>query len=435
MKTCICRRMSVFALMLSLSFSTSSKEVDPTSTPTPEDADVDGRVASLLDVETTNEMHDDTTVLRNIRVLEDETGLVLFDALRIWVGGAVQYDYFNFDGVYSHENDGERAEGGSFRRLEVVLRSQLYDWGEIKAQYDLDSGVAKDIYFRWVSERPNTPVTITVGNQNEPMGLDLIMGNKFAMAQESSAPSNAFGDWRSLGVRLHRAFQTDREDRALDIFDDDEAFVTTTIGIFTEDLESSNNTDLAVTGRVTGGRMRDGVGVHLGLSASYREGEFRHVKFKPEISHADRITLAEPDADTMGIAGLEAAYNHGPLHFQVEAYYARYQGSIDGYGGGGYVQAGWFLTGESREYNARWGVLAPHNPSRKWSTEVFARFSHTRGDDDLNDWNDYKSVTLGTNLYHRKLRVSLNLLYGDIRRPIRGEEDGVALNARAQYVF
>ncbi len=90
MKTCICRRMSVFALMLSLSFSTSSKEVDPTSSPTPEDADVDGRVASLLDVETTNEMHDDTTVLRNIKVLEDETGLLLFDALRIWVGGAVQ---------------------------------------------------------------------------------------------------------------------------------------------------------------------------------------------------------------------------------------------------------------------------------------------------------------------------------------------------------
>jgi len=80
-------------------------------------------------------------------------------------------------------------------------------WGEIKAQYDLENGVVKDLYLRWVSKRLNTPMTVTVGNQSEPMTLDDTIGNKFGIAQETSAPSHTFGDWRSLGVRLHRAFQ------------------------------------------------------------------------------------------------------------------------------------------------------------------------------------------------------------------------------------
>ncbi len=285
----------------------------------PERADTgsESRVATLLDAETTNNMHDDTTVLRNVRVLEEETGLVIREALRIWMGGAVQYDYYNFDGIFNHSGDGERREGGAVRRLEGILRSSLYDWGEIKAQYDFDAGVLRDLYLRWVSERPHTPVTVTIGNQSEPMGLDLTMGNKFTMAQESSAPSHAFGDWRSLGVRLHRAFQLEKADRPLDIFDDEAAFVTTSVGVFTEDVESSHETDTAITGRVTGGRQRDGVGIHIGVSASYREGEFDRIRLRPEVQEADRITLARPLANTLGIVGLEGAYNYGPLQALV----------------------------------------------------------------------------------------------------------------------
>ena len=430
-----CTSLFLTCLSICLSAPANSQDVPTTDEPILIADESDAQVATMLDPATTSSMHDDTTILRNVSKLEDRTGVMFFNALRLWVGGAVQYDYFNFDGIYRHSDGGEGDEGSDFRRLEGILRVQLYDWGELKVQYDLESGVARDIYLRWISDRPNTPVTITVGNQSEPMGLDLIMGNKFTMAQESSAPSHAFGDWRSLGVRLHRAFQIDKRDRKLDIFDDEAAFVTTSVGVFTQDIESSHETDLAITGRVTGGRERDGVGMHLGISASYREGEFQRIRFRPEVNEADRITLAEPDANTMGVVGLEAAYNYGPMHLQAEAYYARYQGRLDGYGGGGYFQAGWFVTGESRDYNARWGVLAPHTSSGSWSTELFARISHTRGEDDLNGWNDYKSATLGSNFYYRKLQVSLNLLYGDAREPINGEEDGMAFNVRAQYLF
>jgi phosphate-selective porin len=392
------------------------------------------RVAALLDDNTTNDMHDDSTILRNVQVLDDD-GLTLFGALRIWVGGALQYDYYNIDDIYRSQSNGESSEGAGFRRLEGIFRSQLLDWGELKLQYDFDDGIFRDVYFRWVSERPNTPVTITIGNQKEPIGLDNLSGNKFEMAQERSAPTHAFGRWRSRGVRLHRAFQLEPEQRKFDIFAEDAAFITTSIGVFTDDIEQSHDTDIAVTARLTGWREKDGVGMHLGFAASYREGDFYRISFRPEVSEADRITLARPDANTQGIVALEGAYNHGRLHLQGEAYYSDYAGRIDGYGGGGYLQAGWFLTRDARQYNPRWGIQAPHRPNGEYSAELFMRLSVTRGDDDESGWNAYRSLTVGANMHYRKLRGSVNLLYGESQEPIGGQEDGVALVARAQYLF
>ncbi len=392
------------------------------------------KVATLLDEDATKDMHDDSTLLRNVRVF-DEDALVLFDALRIWVGGALQYDYYNFDGIFNSTEEGDRREGANFRRMEGIVRAQLYDWGELKAQYDFDDGIFRDLYLRWVSERPNTPVTITIGNQKEPIGLDDLSGNKVGIAQERSAPTHAFGTWRSKGIRLHRAFQLDREDRRFDFFAEDMAFVTTSIGLFTQDIEDSHDTDIALTGRITAGRNKDNVGMHVGFAASYREGEFDRVSFRPEVREASRVVLARPLANTQGIAGVEAAYNNGRLHFQGEAFYSQYAGRVDGYGAGGYLQAGWFLTADSRDYNSRWGIMAPHRSSNRLSAELFARVSHTRGDDDDNGWNDYKSITLGGNMYYRKARGSLNVVYGESREPVITEDEGLAVVIRAQYLF
>lgn len=120
---------------------------------------------------------------------------------------------------------------------------------------------------------------------------------------------------------------------------------------------------------------------------------------------------------------------------QGEAYYSQYAGSIDGYGAGGYVQAGWFLTADSRQYNARRGILAPPRLSGGYSVELFARASLVRGDDDINGWNGYKGLTLGSNVYYRKLRGSLDIVYGESREPVGDEDNGVAFSVRLQYLF
>jgi phosphate-selective porin len=397
-------------------------------------AEQDAPVATLLDEGSTKDLHDDTTVLRDVVALDDEA-LVLFDALRLWIGGAAQYDYYNFDGIYNHQEDGDRDEGSNIRRLEGIVRARLFDRGELKLQYDFDSGIVRDAYYRFVSNRPNTPVTITVGHQKEPIGLDNLYGNKFGMAQERSAPSSVFGNWRSMGVRLHKAFQLDAEQRRLDIFEEDSSFMTTSIGVFSSDLDDRHDTDIALTGRFTGGVVRGDSGAHLGFAASYREGEFDQIRLRPEVQTANKITLAEPRANTQGILSVEGALTEGRFYVQAEAFYSEYRGRVDGYGGGAYVQASWFLTPDRREYNPRWGTLAPHKPSGRYSVEIFSRLSHTRGDDDVSGWNDYKSFTLGASFFYRKFRASVNLLYGESREPVTNEEDGVALNLRLQYLL
>jgi phosphate-selective porin len=398
------------------------------------EADEEAPVAALLDESSTKDLHDDTTILRDVVALDDEA-IVLFDALRLWIGGAAQYDYFNFDGIYNHQEDGERDEGGNIRRLEGIVRARLFDRGELKLQYDFDSGIVRDAYYRFVSTRPNTPVTITVGHQKEPIGLDNLYGNKFGMAQERSSPSSVFGNWRSMGVRLHKAFQLDAEQRRLDIFEDDSSFMTTSIGVFSSDLDDRHDTDIALTGRFTGGIMRGDSGAHLGFAASYREGEFDQIRLRPEVQAANKITLAEPCANTQGIVSVEGALTEGRFYLQSEAFYSEYRGRVDGYGGGAYLQASWFLTTDRREYNPRWGTLAPHKPSGRYSVEVFSRISHTRGDDDLTGWNDFNSLTIGASYFQRKFRASINLLYGESREPITNDDEGVALNIRLRYLL
>ena len=212
--------------------------------------------------------------------------------------------------------------------------------------------------------------------------------------------------------------------------------MTTSIGVFTKDLEDSHETDHAVTGRVTSGRYRDGIGMHVGLSASYREGEFDRISVRPELNSADRITLASPIANTLSIVAAEGAYSRGPVSFQVEAYGADYGGSVNGDGIGAYIQAAWSPTGEERNYQTKWGTFGPVKPRNgRYSTQVFARVSLTRGEDKIEGWNDFKSLTVGGSFFYRHFRGSVNLFYGESRDPINDEEEGAAINVRMQYLF
>jgi phosphate-selective porin len=368
-------------------------------------------VQTLLDDGTTADMHDDSTVLRDIGVgTVDDRGVLIFDTLRFWAGGAVQYDYYNIDGIYTNLSDKNSQEGASFRRLEGVFRSRIADWGEAKAQYDFNEGIFRDLYLRWVSALTDTPTTVTLGNQKEPMGLDYLSGTKFGLAQERSAPTHAFGSRRGLGLRLHRSFKLKPSERRFEYWEEDSTFMTTSVGIFTKDIEDSNDTDLSITGRITAGRAR-------------------------EIRQADRVTLARPEANTASIVALEGALNQGRLQAQAEAFAASYRGRNDGVGGGAYFQAGWFLTDNSRVYLPRWGTIRSGVTGERLAADIFGRISHTFGEDDFSGSNAYTSLTVGSNIYYRKLRASINVLYGSSRDSINEEDQGLAFNVRAQYIF
>ncbi len=382
----------------------------------------------------TVEMHDDTTVLREVE--GNDGDLVLFDALHIWVGGAVQLDAHDFDGTFNLPEQGDSKNDTSMRRGEVIVRSTLYDFGEFKWQYDVESNIWRDLYWRYVDT--DNSRTITVGNQKEPMGLDFLMGNKFGTALERSAPASAFGSFRGTGIRLNNWFDRSPEKQVIRFGRPNVTnYVTTSLGLFTEDFEDTNFTDYALTGRVTVGQQyENGSGRHIGVSASLREGDFKRIAPRPEVQEAGRVRLASPEADTQAVLGIESMYTRGPFHAQAELYYSDYRGGeVDAYGYGGYVQAGWFLTGEERLYRPKWGLWAPLPHSSKSVFELFARFSHTYGNDDENSSNYLNNITVGGSWYLARYRASLNLIHSKTDNDLNGEDDGFAVTARFQYLF
>jgi phosphate-selective porin len=153
------------------------------------------------------------------------------------------------------------------------------------------------------------------------------------------------------------------------------------------------------------------------------------------LREADRVTLARPEANTASIIALEAAFNEGRLYAQAEGFAAAYRGRNDGAGGGAYIQTGWFLTENSRDYQPKWGIIRSGVTSQQLAADLFGRISYTLGEDDVAGSNSYTSLTLGSNLYYRKLRGSINILYGSSRNTINDEDSGLAFNVRAQYIF
>lgn len=390
-------------------------------------------VEALADEKVTVEMHDDATILREVETSRGD--LVLFDALHLWIGGAVQYDMQTYSDLLNARRGGGSESNTLVRRGEVILRSTLFDLGEMKWQYDLDSNVWRDLYYRRVdSERARI---FTIGNQTEPMSQENLLGNKFNAAMELAAPTSAFGNYKGLGATLNNWFVREKGETFLGIGSRSETYIATAIGAFGEDLENTNDTDLALTGRVTWGRLReDGSGLHLGISGTARGGEFDRIAPRPELAESDRILLARFDADSAAVLGVETLYNKGSMHASSELYLADYRGGDeDARGFGGFLEVGYYLTGQQRLYRPKWGLWAPLQVGARNIFEVFARFSYTWGKSDDAPSNDLRMVTIGGSWYRHKFRTSMNLLYGTTGRDIEDEDGGFGASMRVQYLF
>ena len=390
-------------------------------------------VAVLSDEKATVEMHDDTTILREVQTAQGD--LVLFDALHFWVGGAVQFDAQSYSDLLNARNGGDGETNTLVRRGEVIVRSTLFDLGEFKWQYDLESNLWRDLYFRRVNTDASR--TVTLGNQTEPMSQENLLGNKFNAAMELAAPTSTFGRYKGMGATINQWFVRQEGESFLGIGARTQSAITTAFGIYGQDIEDTNDTDLSATGRFTWGQLReDGSGLHLGITGTVRDGEFDRIDPRPELAEADRIILAEFDADTAVVLGGEVLYTKESLYASSEFYLADYRGGdIDAKGAGGFVEVGYYLTGEHRLYRPKWGLWAPLQVGARNIFEVFGRFSYTYGDSDDTGDNHLGMITLGGSWYRHKFRTSVNLLYGSVDQDVESEDAGFGASMRFQYLF
>src|SRR5690554_957162 len=238
---------------------------------------------------------------------------------------------------------------------------------------------------------------ITVGQHKTPNSLEQLTGSTDLVFTERPAAVEAFnhrltaGGDSKAGVSVSHAGEN----------------YTVTTGIFGANFATERAAGAAqdegwgVHGRATWAPIQEkGKVLHVGASGYWRDAGGQtagggNVNFQsgPEVSAVDSqrfVSTGNLVADTYTSYGAELGGVWGPLHAQAEYLTA----SVDQTGGlgsldfdGGYVQLGYVLTGESRNYrNGIFSRVKPANPfslsnggAGAW--EIAARFSTI----DLND--------------------------------------------------
>lgn len=363
------------------------------------------------------------------------------------IGGRLHYDI----GLFSPDEETKDAvesdttkieDGTEIRRARIELSGEVADRVDWATAYDFGGGRPsfRNVY-AGVKDLPLGDVR--AGQYKEPYGLEqLTSSNNIPFIERSLM--NSFVPAFNAGVMV---FDRTTEER-----------ITWSVGAFrtgTDDGEvSKGEGEYAVTARVTGLPLYSSEGksfVHLGLGFSQRSPIDDSVTFsaKPEANLAPSFVSATIPAETLSLLGAEAAWVNGPFTVQGEYTMASIdapQGSslepdLSGY----YLQASWFLTGETRAYNKAAGCFGGLKPDAnafgkdggKGAWEVGVRYSAidlSDGDLDEGEMND---MTLGVNWYlNPNTRLMLNYISADLE-PSTTSPDGQTdiVLVRWQFAF
>lgn len=359
------------------------------------------------------------------------------DRFSFKVGGRIQLDYNDYDGVI---NKAVGSDGSDiwFRRARLELSGHYDDWGYLMSYNLTEDGSIDQLnisYGGW-----GDLATVTFGQQKEDFGLEDTGSSKWTTAIERSLPANAFDTGNNIGVKLSGS----------------NSFITYSVGVFKQDVDGQNDLDTATTGRFVFRPMNseDGL-IHVGVGYTQRDSDngFSGIESRLGVRGGENKTATKVSAgylvgiaDEMTAMNIELAASFGPVHMMAEYF----DGELSGVGGapdleadGYYAQVGWILTGESRSYKnniAAFDKIKPAASGGAW--EIFARydeldFSDNEGESTIKlTGSTGNTLTVGTNWYvNEVVKASLNYVKADVDEAIKGEDDGNAIVARLQFAF
>lgn len=257
---------------------------------------------------------------------------------------------------------------------------------------------------------------LRLGYVDEPFSLERQTSSYNLGFLERSLPVQTMAPGTNVGALIHSSARDGRTSWAAGVY---------SLGVKTE--QNASNSVLSLTGRVTrllsyrddGRRL-----VHIGTSFSYRSptsGEVRY-RSRPEARFVDPLAdTGDFEAGRTILWGLEAAVVRGPMWAAAE--YIVSDVSADQAGDprfrGGYVQVGWFLTGEARPYRKNSGAFdrvlpqAAHSADTPFriagAWEVVGRFSALDLTDGAIDGGRLTDLSAALNWYlSAATRISLN---------------------------
>ena len=258
--------------------------------------------------------------------------------------GRVQYDVGNVDAP-----DGV---AGDFGWLDELRRARIGVEGTAPGGFGYPFEVALadgivDITDAIVTYKAADPLTFTVGQHNNFQSLEELTSSRFSTFVERSAFTDAFNFERRLGASATYA----------------NGPITAQAGVFIDNLRDLDDGDdtISIDSRFVYGPKIGDTQLHFGASAHWRDngdlvdrGTTTRYRQRPLLHATDIRFLATPalPVEQETDYGLEAAVIHGPFHAVAEAHWldADTRTGAEPSLFGGYVELGWFLTGESRGY-------------------------------------------------------------------------------------
>ena len=300
---------------------------------------------------------------------------------------------------YGTTVEGERHADGDFRRLRVGIDGTMTDLLNYNIEVDASDGDV-ELDEAWV--RINLPAHLTLGKFKQPLGFARSTSSNDLAFIERPMVSDLFVDQLTGGKRLGLGVN----------------YMWSGFWFGTSLASNENNFDeslISWNNRAAWAHTMAGMTFHVGGNYStLLDATPRNVRYntEPELSLGglNVMDVTSVGVNDYSVYGLEGAFVYGPMWTSAEYYYAT--DSNDNYDGH-YIEAGLFLTGETKEYSnerATWDSVTPKtslNDGGMGAIEVVGRYSYA----DLN--SDEETIyTFGVNWYlTNHVKAQLNYVH------------------------
>lgn len=267
------------------------------------------------------------------------------------IRGRIYTDYV----TASDKNDTMDVSGTEFRTARIGVEGKAWKTTKYKFEADLsDNDVSiKDAYMEFSAGVGK----VTVGQFKTPNSLDEQTSSRHIAFLERGSFTDAFSLGRQTGIKWSNSSKN----------------YTAALGVFKGSISDDGQGDMTLAGRATYGDTYDGGTWMVGGSFRHRETDSnRRYRQRPHVHLSDRFvdtksTMATDDF----FVGVEAAVQHGSFYGSAEyASLSAKEASLSTAGGnatmhGGYIDIGYFLTGEKRPLKTdkgSWDRPAVNNP-------------------------------------------------------------------------
>ena len=377
-----------------------------------------------------------------VKISVDQKGLVVQSSdgnFKAAFGGRLQFDA----GVFIQDRT-RLGDGVEMRRARIKSYGTVWKNWDYKLEINFDPDLGVPVTDGWLRYSGYKAFSITLGHQKVPFGQSSMTSSNWQVFQERALP-DAFIDNREQGRRRMGA-----------VLSSHGKMWSYNGGFFAGGLEDNgaNDEDFGTGHRFVFAPIAEKTKVlAFGGSAVYRKFDGASafaLRARPE-AHTAGPSLVNTGV-MLGTSEHALMYNFevtgvaGRFHGQAE-YTAvriwRESGATELDFSGFYVQAGVFLTGESRNYNQKSGkylrVIPANAALGAW--EVAARFSQIDLANQDVRGGVQRNVTVGLNWWaNPNVMFRFNYVYGNVEpnsgETLGGEDEMIhAFTGRAQVVF